>query len=75
MGGIWLACALKSTVTTLKVSSMQQAWRAHYKRPSVIIAHTIPGKGVDFMEYDYQWHGMPPNSEQAKEALDRTTHT
>jgi transketolase len=37
--------------------------------PSVIIAHTIPGKGVDFMEYDYHWHGAPPNSEQAKEAL------
>jgi transketolase len=38
-------------------------------RPSVIIAHTIPGKGVDFMEYDYHWHGAPPNPEQAKEAL------
>lgn len=39
--------------------------------PSVIIAHTIPGKGVDFMEYDYHWHGAPPNSEQAKEALQK----
>lgn len=38
-------------------------------RPSVIIAHTIPGKGVDFMEYDYRWHGTPPNKEQAKQAL------
>lgn len=38
-------------------------------KPSVIIAHTIPGKGVDFMEYDYRWHGMPPNSEQAQDAL------
>ncbi|MFZ1360986.1 MAG: transketolase [Candidatus Saccharimonadales bacterium] len=37
--------------------------------PSVILAHTIPGKGVDFMEYDYKWHGAPPNSQQAKEAL------
>lgn len=43
--------------------------RAITNQPSVIIAHTIPGKGVDFMEYDYHWHGMPPNSEQAKEAL------
>lgn len=43
--------------------------RAITTKPSVIIAHTIPGKGVDFMEYDYKWHGMPPNSEQAKEAL------
>jgi transketolase len=38
-------------------------------RPSIIIAHTIPGKGVDFMEYDYKWHGAPPNHEQAKVAL------
>lgn len=38
-------------------------------RPSVVIMHTIPGKGVDFMEYDYKWHGVPPNSEQAKKAL------
>ncbi len=43
--------------------------RAITNKPSIIIMHTIPGKGVDFMEYDYKWHGAPPNSEQAKEAL------
>lgn len=43
--------------------------RAISNKPSVIIAHTIPGRGVDFMEYDYRWHGAPPNHEQAKEAL------
>jgi transketolase len=48
--------------------------RAISNRPSVVIAHTIPGKGVDFMEYDYRWHGGAPgtgvpNSEQAKQAL------
>jgi transketolase len=43
--------------------------RAITNKPSVIIAHTIPGKGVDFMEYDYHWHGTPPNSQQAKNAL------
>lgn len=43
--------------------------KAITNRPSVVITHTIPGKGVDFMEYDYRWHGMPPNHEQAKEAL------
>ena len=43
--------------------------RAVTDRPSVIIAHTVPGKGVPFMEYDFHWHGAPPNSEQAKEAL------
>lgn len=44
--------------------------RAITNRPTVIISHTIPGKGVDFMEYNYKWHGMPPNAEQAKEALE-----
>jgi transketolase len=45
--------------------------RAITNRPTVIIAHTIPGKGVPFMEYDYHWHGIAPNSEQAKEALEK----
>jgi transketolase len=34
--------------------------RAVGDKPIAIIAHTIPGKGVDFMEYDFRWHGMPP---------------
>ncbi len=43
--------------------------RAIVEKPVMIIAHTIPGKGVDFMEYDFHWHGAPPNHEQAIEAL------
>lgn len=43
--------------------------RAIVEKPVMIIAHTIPGKGVDFMEYDFHWHGAPPNHEQAKKAL------
>jgi len=53
--------------------------RAIVEKPIMIIAHTVPGKGVDFMEYDYHWHGMPvglqdvggapPKNQQAKEAL------
>lgn len=49
------------------------------EKPTVILAHTIPGKGVDYMEYDYRWHGnppgtieppgSPPKNEQAKIAL------
>ena len=42
---------------------------AIYEKPTVIIAHTIPGKGVDFMECDYKWHGKPPDKEEAKKAL------
>ena len=43
--------------------------RAIYEKPTVIIAHTIPGKGVDFMEWDYNWHGKPPKPDEAKKAL------
>ena len=43
--------------------------RAVTDRPSVIIAHTIPGKGVDFMEGDYHWHGKVPTAEEAQRAL------
>jgi transketolase len=43
--------------------------RAVVEKPVMIIAHTVPGKGVDFMEYDFRWHGMPPNHEQAVQAL------
>lgn len=43
--------------------------RAIHEKPVMIVAHTIPGKGVDFMENDFHWHGMPPNHEQARQAL------
>lgn len=43
--------------------------RAITEKPIMIIAVTVPGKGVDFMEYDFHWHGTPPNREQAKRAL------
>ncbi len=43
--------------------------KAVTQRPTVIIAHTIPGKGVNFMQYKFSWHGLAPNKEQAKAAL------
>jgi transketolase len=43
--------------------------RAIVEKPVMIIAHTVAGKGVDFMEYDFHWHGTAPNAEQAKLAL------
>lgn len=50
------------------VDAVGQA-RAVFEKPTIIIAHTIPGKGVDFMENDFTWHGKPPDKEQAKLAL------
>ncbi len=43
--------------------------KAIYEKPTVIIAHTIPGKGVKEFERDYRWHGKPPNKDEAKMAL------
>ncbi|MEK7453063.1 MAG: transketolase [Patescibacteria group bacterium] len=42
-----------------------------YEKPTMIIAHTIPGKGVDFMEFKFEWHGKPPNKEEAQESLNQ----
>jgi len=44
--------------------------KAIYEAPTVIIAHTIPGKGVSFMERNYEWHGKTPNKEEAEKALE-----
>lgn len=43
--------------------------RAIYENPTVIIARTIPGKGVVFMENNPNWHSKAPNDEQTKLAL------
>jgi len=45
--------------------------QAIYEKPSVIIAHTIPGKGIDFMERDFHWHGKSPNKAEAERALEQ----
>ncbi len=45
------------------------AAKAIVEKPVLILAHTIPGKGVDFMEYDYLWHGEPPSLPEARKAL------
>lgn len=42
---------------------------AIFEKPTVIIAHTIPGKGVDFMENQFEWHGKSPNKDEAGVAL------
>ena len=44
--------------------------RAIHEKPTAIIAHTIPGQGVDFMENNFSWHGKPPNEEEARKAMD-----
>lgn len=43
--------------------------KAIAENPTAIICHTIPGKGVEFMEGKYEWHGKSPNISEAVEAL------
>jgi transketolase len=38
-------------------------------RPTIIIAKTVKGKGVSFMENNADWHGKAPNKEQTEQAL------
>ena len=38
-------------------------------RPTVIIARTVPGKGIKEIEFDYLWHGKPPSAEEGKKFL------
>jgi transketolase len=48
--------------------AVEQA-KAIYEKPTAIIAHTIPGKGVKEIEFDYTWHGKPPKEDEAKKFL------
>jgi transketolase len=43
--------------------------KAVYEKPTLIIAHTIPGKGVPDIEFDFRWHGKPPSKDEAVKFL------
>ncbi|MBI2482166.1 MAG: transketolase [Candidatus Vogelbacteria bacterium] len=43
--------------------------KAVFNKPTAIIAHTIPGKGVADFERRFEWHGKPPNAAEGKMAL------
>ncbi|MDO8686012.1 MAG: thiamine pyrophosphate-dependent enzyme, partial [Clostridiales bacterium] len=58
---------------------MEQILNALYKarwinrtgKPTIIIAHTVKGKGVDFMEFNPRWHTHAPTGEKAEETLEK----
>lgn len=52
-----------------EISEAFEATKSINEKPTVIIAHTIAGKGVKEFERDYRWHGKPPNKEEAAQAL------
>ncbi|MER3406986.1 MAG: transketolase [Patescibacteria group bacterium] len=51
------------------IDAVRRARTTKFKT-TVIIAYTIPGKGVSFMEGKFEWHGKPPNKEEARKALE-----
>jgi transketolase len=54
-----------------EVLRVLQNSRKNKDRPLMIVANTIPGKGVDFMENKFEWHGKPPNEEEAQIAFNQ----
>lgn len=50
------------------IEAIEEA-KAIAEKPTLIIAHTIPGKGVSEIEGDYRWHGKPPTKEEGKRFL------
>ena len=52
-----------------EILSAFEAAAAHHGNPTVIVANTIKGKGVSFMENQAGWHGVAPNREQFEKAI------
>ena len=51
------------------VASLSAAKTARNGHPCALVAHTVKGKGVSFMENQVGWHGKAPNAEQREQAL------
>lgn len=64
----WNAIEVDGHDITAVISAYKKA-AAERGKPSVLIANTVKGKGVSFMEGDPAWHGTAPNKEQLKRAL------
>ena len=54
------------------VDAIEEA-KAIFEKPTVIIAHTIPGKGIPEIEFDYRWHGNPPGGGPTDVFKDKAT--
>lgn len=50
------------------LDALDEAAHIH-TRPTILVAHTVKGKGVSFMENQSRWHGRAPNEEQYRQAV------
>lgn len=64
----WNALAIDGNNIGEFISACEKA-KFSSGKPMVIVAKTIPGQGVDFIENNFEWHGKTPNQEEAKIAL------
>lgn len=64
----WNAIEVQGNDIKSFISAIEKA-KLEKDKPTIIIAKTVPGKGVSFMENDYHWHGKPPNRQEAEKAL------
>jgi transketolase len=53
----------------IAIDQALESARTETTRPSVIVAHTVKGKGVSFMEDDNNWHYRTPNAQELAAAL------
>lgn len=66
----WLAIDVDGHDVDAMVNALKDAKESTFDGPRVIVAHTIKGKGVSFMENTNAWHGKAANQEQCQSALE-----
>ncbi len=72
----WEVMEMKGNDMDAVVAGLEKAKTMLGKgKPIVILMKTSMGKGVDFMEGSHEWHGIAPNDEQLKKALDQLPET
>jgi transketolase len=72
----WLTLEMNGNEIEEVVATLKEAKTMSGKgQPVAIIMHTVMGKGVDFMENDFHWHGVAPNDEQLEKALAQLPET
>lgn len=70
----WEVIEIDGNDITRFIEACAQAKKSTQK-PVMIMANTVPGKGVDFMENDYRWHSQPFKEGQAEDALRQLKET
>ena len=66
---------MRSTVTTWVRSPNALEWALSCRKPACIVAHTVKGQGVSFMENQNAYHGVAPTEEELARALAELDNT